>query len=141
MYFDFYGESFDPMQITDRLGFNPTSQFRRGEPMAPPFTGSRRRDGWVLRAGSAETFDLDELLDQLKAAVTASPEAIQAVVSEFHVDAVVTCEIVAKSEVMPAVVFPPDFVEWAALRGITVRVDIMAYTEDDEDEAPLRSDE
>lgn len=133
IYFDFYGESFDPQEITERLKMKPTTQFKKGEPMPSSLTRSRRRDGWVLTAASAETFHIDDLLDELKAAVTATPEAIRMVASDFEVEAVVTCEIVAQSEVMPSVVFPPDFAEWVSARGATICVDISAYVLDDEE--------
>lgn len=129
MYFDFYG-AFDPAEITRRLGVKPTSQFRAGEPR-PTGVGSRRRDGWIIEVGAAKTFEIDDLLKQLKAAVTASPADIQKVTRELNVDAVVTCEVQSTSS-MPSLYFASEFVQWAAAVGAAIDVDIMLLEKDEE---------
>lgn len=133
LYFDFYGKSFDPEEISKRLAMEPTYQFQKGDPIPPLDLRNRRRDGWTLKVGSVETFEIDDLLDQLKAAVTASPEAIKEVLSEFDVGAEVTCEIVPGWESFPAMVFPADFIEWAAAREATVSVDVIAWPENNQE--------
>ena len=127
MYFDFYG-TFDPTEITKRLGIEPASQFKAGDPR--PFgSGGRRRDGWMLKAGPVDTFEIDDLLKQLQAAVTATPEQIRTVSSELGVEAVVTCEVQATSSA-PSLWFSNEFVQWAASIGAAIDVDTMLLSEE-----------
>src|SRR5690348_6040693 len=111
MYFDFYGE-FDPAEITRRLGIEATVQFKAGDPH-PSGSGYRRQDRWILKASPEYTFEIDDLLKQIQAVVTVSPEEIQQVSSELNVDAVITCEVFSVSS-MPSMCFSKEFVQWAA---------------------------
>jgi hypothetical protein len=134
IYFDFYGESFDPEEITERLKMEPTSQFKKGGPIPPLLSRNWRRDGWMLKVGPLEIFEIDGMLDQLKAAVTAPSGRIKEVASELGVEAEVTCEIIPQSEALPAMVFPAGFVDWAAARGANISVDIIARVGGSEDD-------
>jgi len=137
IYFDFYGE-FDPAEITKRLGIEPTGQFRAGEPR-PSGLGHRRRNGWILKVDPESTFEIDELLKQIQAAVTATPEQIRQVSSELDVEAVVTCEVQATSA-MPSLWFSHELVRWAASIGAAIDVDIMLLEgEEPEEVEPTRA--
>lgn len=129
IFFDFYG-TFDPDEITKRLGIEPTRQFRAGEPRILG-SGHRRRDGWILEVGPARTYEIDDLLKQIQAAVTASPEEIRRVSAELNVEAVLTCEVQSDSS-MPSLCFADEFVQWAASIGAAIDVDIMLLEKDDE---------
>ncbi len=123
VYFDFFGV-FDPAEITKRLGFEPTKQFKSGEPIPPLRIRHHRRDGWIVQVGPVATFEIDDLLKQLRAVVTVSPEEIKRVSSELNVEAVVTCEVLSVNS-MPGITFPEEFVQWAASIGAGIDVDIM----------------
>jgi hypothetical protein len=122
IYFDFYGV-FDPVEITKRLGIEPTRQFRSGEP-GPSGVGHRRRDGWIVAVGPATTFEIDDLLKQMRAAVTVSPEDIKKVSFELNIKPAVTCEV-QSIDSMPSLCFPGEFVQWVASMGAAIDVDIM----------------
>jgi hypothetical protein len=118
---DFHG-AFDPTEITKRLGIEPTRQFRAGD-QRPSGCGHRRRDGWVLAIGPAATFEIDDLLKQMQAAVTVAPEKIKSVSSELEIQAVVTCEVQSTAS-MPSLCFAEEFVRWTASIGAAIDVDI-----------------
>ena len=128
MYFDFYGV-FDPAEISVRLGIEPTTQSRSGEPR-PSSSGHRRRDAWSIRSGPVEAFEIDDLLKQMQTAITVSPEEIKRVSSELNIKAVVTCEVQSVAS-MPSLNFSEKFVQWAASMGAAIDVDIMLLEEDE----------
>ncbi len=130
IYFDFHGV-FDPIEITRRLGIEPTRQFRSGDPV-PSGIGDHRRDGWIVAAGPVETFEIDDLLMQIRAAVSAPPDEIKQVSSELNIEAVVTCEVQSTVS-MPSLCFSEEFVQWAALIGAAIDVDIMLLEEEGKD--------
>lgn len=131
VHFDFYGESFDPDVITKRLSIKPTGHFLAGDPMSLG-TGRRRRDCWTLMVGDTETLYVDDMLEELRAAFTASPEAVKELCSELDVEAVVTCMVLPQSRQMPAMDFPADFVDWAASLGAGITVDVLTVAEDED---------
>lgn len=131
VHFDFFGESFDPDVITQRLGIKPTGHFRAGDPMSLG-TGRRRRDCWTLMVGDTETLYVDDMLEELRAAFTASPEAVKELCSELDVEAAVTCMVLPQSRQMPAMDFSADFVEWAASLGAGITVDVLTVAEDED---------
>jgi hypothetical protein len=133
VHFDFYGQSFDPDIITQRLGIEPTGHFRAGDPMSLG-TGRRRRDCWTLRVGDREALYVDDMLKELRAAFTAPPETVKKLCSELDVEAVATCMVVPQSRQMPAMDFPADFVVWAASLGARITVDVLTVSEDEDAE-------
>jgi len=74
--------------------------------------------------GPVRTFEIDDLLKQLQAAVTASPEKIKGVSLDLNVAAVVTCEVQSVDS-MPSLCFSEEFVRWAASIGAAIDVDVM----------------
>lgn len=90
IYIAFYGEVFDPYEVTRYVGIEPTRQIKRGDPM-PPGTGKRQRNGWMIQVGPAQTFRIDGMLAELKSAVSSSPELIKEVCSRLELGAVRTC--------------------------------------------------
>jgi hypothetical protein len=139
VHFDFYGESFDPDAITQRLGIEPTTHFRAGDPMSLG-TGHRKRDRWILTVGDKEVLHIDDMLKELRGAINVSPQEIRNVCSELAVEAVVTCMVLPQppqtpatgSPQMPSMEFPPDFVEWVASLGARLSIDVMTIAYDDE---------
>lgn len=129
IYFDFCGV-FDPAEITKRLGIEPTRQFRSGEPR-PSGSGHRRRDAWLIGIGPVPTFEIDDLLKQIQAAVAVSPEKIKKVSSELNIEVMVTCEVRSTNS-MPSLRFSDEFVLWTASIGAAIDVDIMLLDESEE---------
>jgi hypothetical protein len=109
------------------LGIEPTRRFKSGDPV-PSGIGDHRRDGWIVAVGPVETFEIDDLLKQIRAAVTTSPEKIKTVSAELNIEAVVTCEVQSTAS-MPSLCFSEEFVQWAASIGATIDVDIMLLEE------------
>jgi hypothetical protein len=133
MYLDFYGQSFDPDEITRRLDIKPTTTFCVGDPM-PPTTAHRRRDGWMLEIGPVETFYITELLSELKTNVSVAPEEVKKLCSDLQVEVVVTCVVETSGRKTPALDFPAEFVQWVASLGGKINVDIMLVVNENIDE-------
>jgi Domain of unknown function (DUF4279) len=130
IYFDFYGK-FDPAEITKRLGIEPTSWCRAGDPRLSG-SGVCRRDRWILRVGPAYTFEIDDLLNQIQAVVTATPKEIKKVSSDLNINPVITCEVFSTAS-MPSLCFSKEFVQWSASIGAAIEGDIMLLGEDEEE--------
>ena len=65
----FYGDDLDPAEISKRLGRQPTSSIRKGEPRSRAYEKTARTGRWLLSAKNREPADLDgqinDLLDSL----------------------------------------------------------------------------
>lgn len=59
----FQAESFDPDEITRRLGIEPTTISMPGAPITPDGLGRGRRYGWKLAVEERETLELGTLLN------------------------------------------------------------------------------
>ncbi len=130
IYFRFYGTSFDPDEITRRLRIEPTSHYRAGDP-AGGRTLPHRRDGWMVKIGPRETFEIEDLLQDLQKQVDIPGAEVKQLCIDLQVRAVVVCAIVQPASVStPALEFPPSFLEWAADKGASINVDVEWAVED-----------
>lgn len=124
--FRFYGEEFDPDEITRRLGLEPTSIFRPGDPITTDGRGRRRRFGWRLKVGYRETLELDGLIGEFRDLVDVPGALVRQICDELDVEAVVLCGVLqGDSEILPALAFPADFLEWVSRLGASLDVDVM----------------
>jgi hypothetical protein len=126
LYFRFYGESFDPDEITARLGVEPTEQFRPGDPITKDGRGKRRKDGWWIKVGPQRTLEIDDLLQELREKVVVDSAIVRQLCQELNINLVILCGVgMGSSEDLPITYFPPDFVGWAAEMGAAINVDIV----------------
>ena len=127
IYFRFYGESFDPDEITRRLGIEPTIHFRPGDPITKDGQGSRRGYGWMIKIGGRETLEIDDILQELRERVNVSSATIRQLCNDLGVEAVVVCGVGQheSAETTPALFFPVDFIEWVAEMGASLNVDMI----------------
>jgi hypothetical protein len=124
IYFRFYGTSFDPDEITRRLRIEPTSHYRAGDPAAGR-TIPHRRDGWMIKIGPRETFEIEDLLRELQERVNISRAEVKQLCIDLEMHAVVVCAIVQPASVStPALEFPAGFLEWVAGMGASLNVDV-----------------
>jgi hypothetical protein len=124
IYFRFYGTAFDPDEITRRLGIEPTSHYRAGDSAAGR-TVPHRRDGWMIKIGPRETFEIEDLLQELQNQVDVTGAAVKQVCTDLQVQAVVVCAIVQPASAStPALEFPASFLEWVAGMGASINVDV-----------------
>jgi hypothetical protein len=125
LYFRFYGENFNPDEITRRLKVDPTIQFRPGDPITADGRGRRRRYGWMVAVGGEETIKIDSLLIELRERFDASPKDVKALCRDLNLKAVVLCGVGQDAEETPRLQFPPEFVAWVADMGAAIDVDII----------------
>jgi len=121
----FQGESFDPDEITRRMGIEPTTSFMPGDPIAADGSGRRRRYGWRLAVEERETLELGTLLSDLQNRVGVSGTTVRQICADLGVTAVITCSVLQRGyESSPVLIFPPDFIDWVSGLGASLDVDI-----------------
>lgn len=127
LFFRFYGESFDPDEITRRLGIEPTYKFGPGDSVTEDGRGRRRHSGWMIEVGGQETIEIDALLQELRKSVEVSAEAVRQLCDDLGVEAVVLCGVGQHEDAIttPALSFPTDFLEWVAEMGASLDVDVI----------------
>jgi hypothetical protein len=127
LYFRFYGDLFDPDEITRRLEIYPTHSFRPGDPITEDGRGCRRGHGWWIEVGPKETLGIEDMLSELRGRVGVSPTVIRQTCTDLNVDLVILCGVHAEeADTTPAMFFPTDFLSWAVERGASVNVDVIA---------------
>jgi Domain of unknown function (DUF4279) len=126
-YFRFYGDSFDPDEITRRLGLKPTVSYRPGDPIMRDGKGHRRHYGWIIAVGEQETLKIDDLLRELRERISVSSHTIRQVCNDLDINLVVVCGVRQHedAETTPALFFPSEFVAWVAELGGSLDVDVI----------------
>ena len=127
LYFRFYGETFDPDEITKRLGIKPTTSFRPGDPITKDGQGIRRGYGWMLKADGTDPFKIDELLQEFRRRVSVSAESVRQVCRDLSVELVIVCGVGINDleTSAPDLFFPSEFLSWATELGASLNVDIV----------------
>jgi hypothetical protein len=125
IYFRFYGDSFDPDEITRRLGIQPTHSFLPGDPITEDGRGRRRGYGWWIKVGPRRTLDIEDMLRELRERVGVSPEIVRQVCADLNVDLSIVCGVGGDEEdAMPTMFFPTDFLSWVVELGASLNVDV-----------------
>lgn len=124
------GGQFDPADVTARLGVEPTSSHRVGDPVVGN-KGRRRRDRWRITIGPRDTIQIDAMLAELLARMAPSHGKLRQVCTELGLTASLTCAVEPTSAQTPAIVFPPAVVKWAAANDVAIDVDIMLWREEE----------
>jgi hypothetical protein len=127
LYLRFYGDSFDPDEITRRLGIKPTLKFRPGDPITEDGQGRRRRYGWMIKVGGQQTIEIDTLLQAFRERVEVSAETVRKLCDDLNVEAVVLCGVGQHEDAIttPALNFPAPFLKWVAEMGASLDVDFV----------------
>lgn len=125
IYFRFYGESFDPAEISRSLDIKPTEQFRVGEVRLGQKVPATR-DGWYVKVGEQQTIEIGAMLKELKGLVGDQGESVRQTSSEHQVDPVIVCAVLQPDGApSAALTFPPDFLLWAGNMGAAIDIDII----------------
>jgi hypothetical protein len=125
--FCFFGEDFDPDEITRRLGIHPTESWRRGDPRGNPKSGAKYpRSGWRLVVGPQMTLPIDGLLAELRQQVDVAGATVRQMCENLKLEAYISCGVTQPSDSStPMLEFPPDFMAWAISLGASVGVDFI----------------
>ncbi len=127
IYFRFYGDSFDPDEITRRLGIQPTNKFRLGDPIDEEGRARWPGYGWIIKVGPCETLDIEGMLKELRKRAEVSPELVRKVCADLNLDLVIICGVNGEeADTMPAMFFPTDFLSWVVELGASLNVDVSA---------------
>jgi hypothetical protein len=122
----FFGEAFDPDEITRQLGIEPTTAFRPDDPITPDGEGRRRGFGWRLTALEREGLDIQDMLQEFRGRIPVPGQLMRQVCRDLDVRAVVFCGVRQHgSQTTPALTFPPDFVGWVAELGASIEIDLL----------------
>lgn len=126
LYFRFYGDHFDPDEITRRLGIEPTTRFRPGDPITEDGEGRRRGYGWFLKVGKYPTLDIEDLLNELRELVPVSPAVVKQLCADLNVELIIVCGVGLDGlELVPTLFFPQDFLAWVKELGASLNVDLV----------------
>lgn len=127
LYFRFFGDQFDPDEITRRLGIEPTVQFRPGDPITEDGRGRRQHFGWMVKLGPREVLDIDGMLHELRERVSVPGAAVKQLCDDMGVELVIVCAVGAElADTVPEMIFPTDFLEWVVELGAAISVDVIA---------------
>jgi hypothetical protein len=126
LYFRFYGDSFDPDEITRRLGIQPTHSFLPGDPITEDGRGRRRGYGWWIKVGPRSTLDIEDMLHELREQVGVSPEIIRQVCTDLNVDLIIVCGVGRdEADTMPTMFFTSNFLSWIVELDASLNVDVI----------------
>jgi hypothetical protein len=124
-YFRFFGESFDPDEITRRLGVTPTKSFRVGDSIRLRSV-LRTVDGWIVEIPPRETYELGGIIADLKGLIPVSGGAVKELCRDLELEAVCEFAVLQPSEKSPPNMdFPPPFIDWLSERGASINVDFI----------------
>lgn len=127
LYFRFYGDSFDPDEITRRLKLEPTAQRRQGDPITKDGRGSYKDHSWMVKIGPSETLDIGGMLRELRKRIDVAPRSVRELCSDLHLDLVIVCAVGGEeADTMPAMFFPTEFLQWVVELGASLNVDVTA---------------
>jgi Domain of unknown function (DUF4279) len=126
MRFGFLGESFDPDEITERLGIQPTVMYRPGDPITQDGRGRRQSYGWAIKVGPRHALEIDALLQELREQVNLESDQVRELCRDLGIEASILCGVgMGEADDLPVTFFPQDFVAWAAEMGAAINVDIV----------------
>lgn len=127
LYFRFYGDSFDPDEVTRRLGIKPTMQFRPGDPITEDGRGRRRGTGWAIKIGPQSTLDIESMLHELRERADVSAAVVKQLCADLEIELVIVCGVSGEqADTMPAMFFPTEFLAWVVDLGASLDVDVIA---------------
>ena len=122
VYFALYGTSFEPEEATRRIGLQPTSIKREGEPK------TRRHSFWQISSGrvSGDIIDIYEMSSALVALLVPYTEKIADTRRDLGLEAIL--EVVLwvstdESKSTPAIGFDREVISFLHAVGATVDVD------------------
>lgn len=124
------GAAFAPEDVTARLGFRPTHQYRAGDSIAGG-KGRRRSDRWIVRVGPRASMDASELVEELRARLTVDGAVVRRTCAELGLEAWIHCQVEPAGTTAPTIGFSTDVVGWAQNLGAAIHVDVMLWEADD----------
>ncbi len=120
------GDQFDPAELTSRLAIEPTKVWRPGDPITEGGRARRTRPSWLLTVEKRETLEIDDLIEELRAQFDVSTATVKQVCQDLGVRPLLVCGIgIGSAETTPALIFPPDFLEWVGEMGASLDIDIV----------------
>jgi hypothetical protein len=130
-YFAFYGDSFDPTEITRRLGIEPTKSFRTGDSIRLRSV-LRTTDGWIFEIPPRETFDIEGMLRELQQHINVPPAVVKQTCQELKLEVAIECAVLQPVLLStPDLSFPADFLGWASDLGASIDLDFILIDGDD----------
>jgi hypothetical protein len=124
--FRFYGDDFEPDEITRRLEIKPTKIWRAGDPRGDPGSGATSpRSGWWVELEPRKTHPISGLLEELRRRIDIAGPLVRQMCDDLQLTPHITCVIYQpRAASTPIVDFPPDFMAWAVSLGASIGVDL-----------------
>jgi hypothetical protein len=127
IYLCFHGEFFDPAEVTRRLGIEPTTSFRPGDPITKDGQGRRRGYGWMLKVDERETIEIDDMLRKLKEQFDVPGVVVRELCKDLNLKPVVICGVGQHESAVttPTLFFSTTFLSWVVEMGASLDVDVI----------------
>jgi hypothetical protein len=113
--------SFDPDELTQRTGIQPTRSGRVGDPLK--FGGPLRADHWAFRLGPREAYDLEALLVELVEQLQPGWEQIKQTAQELSLELRVGFVVEIKTNRGPIANFTPPVLAQLVDLGAELDID------------------
>ena len=122
------GASFDPEQVTDALGIEPTKTWRIGEPIQNTLL-KRKHNGWSVATPRQESLDLGKQLRDLLRELEPKFSSIAALRERFGFDVEVSCAIYINGET-PSMHLDRETLSMVERLGAEIDFDLYVYIEE-----------
>jgi hypothetical protein len=116
-----YGFDLDPADVSAVLGSSPSLSYRRGDPVSPRVSVSRKNGMWLLESRVERASSLDEHIAELLGRVSADLNEWAKLTSRFSADVYCTIQVAAENSGLE---LTSDTLRTLVARGLTIQFDI-----------------
>lgn len=127
-YFAFKGDNFDPIEITNLLGIEPTDSWRMDE--SGKYIQSQKYSSWQLTSTSDELLNMDKLVNEVVSQLSDKIELINKLKDQYSLDTVLEVVMyidINEEESTPFLGHNIEVINFLHGTGTTTDVDIYRY--------------
>lgn len=117
------GEGYDVQEITEVLGVKPSETWCKGDNIRKS-AGKRTYTAWVYSTGVMETLDVNILAQVIEELFESKSKELSLLRQKHNLDISIDFVIVIENEAPPAIYFEPQFIQFAAMIGARLDIDI-----------------
>lgn len=121
--FCIYGDSFDPSDVTERLGIQPETTHLKGDSirMTPL---KRKETSWEIGTEYEETFDINDVLIKVVTPLQGKEDILKQIRELYDVTLQFMIVICVRKDQLPGMYLPRETVEFAGTIGAVVAFDV-----------------
>ncbi len=126
--FNLIGLDFNPDDITNKLGINPTKTWRVGDLIHPKTILKRKENGWSLQSQLNKYYQLEEHLKYLLNKIQPKSDFLKEICSKNYGE--LSCAIYVRGEERPSIHLDRDII--TKINKLNCEIDIDLYFLPDE---------